>query len=92
MSDRLCPICLATPQCVDRIELRSEFEVLCHRCGLFRIAALRAETLPELIRAHGYAAAGDALRAHIRKRNVTGEVPIVDSLFIDDAWSPQPSD
>jgi hypothetical protein len=46
---------------------------------------LRAETLPELIRTNSYAALDEALRAHIRKRNVLDEIPIIDSLFIDDA-------
>jgi hypothetical protein len=92
MSDRRCPICQDTPQSVERLELRDEFTYLCQRCGLFRITGLRAETLPELIQTNSYAALDEALRARVRKKNAVGEIPIIDSLFIDDALSPDPAD
>jgi hypothetical protein len=92
MSDRTCPICGEAPQSVERAEFRDEFTYLCRRCGLFRIAGLRAETLPELIRTNGYAAVDEALRARIRKKNAAGQTPIIDSIFIDDSLSPTPPD
>ena len=91
MSDRLCPICRETPQSVDWIELRDEFTYLCPRCGHFHITGLRAATLPELIRASSYAL-DEALRTRIRQQNAAGHVPIIDSMFIDDSLSLQPSD
>jgi hypothetical protein len=92
MSDRLCPICQEAPQDVEWMELRDEFTFQCRRCGHFRISGLRAETLPELIQTNRYAAVDEALRRRIRRRNAAGDVPIIDSSFIDDALSPNPPD
>ena len=92
MSDRACPICQGEPRNVDEVPLRDELTYLCVRCGLFTIARLRAETLPELFRSHASTGMEDALRSGIRKENVKGEIPIIDSRFIDDSLNREQSD
>ena len=87
LSDLPCPICREAPRSVERVALRDELSYTCGRCGQFRISGLRADTLPKPIRTSSHADFVEALRVHIRRKNILNETPVIDSLFIDDALS-----